>query len=70
MKNLGIMLVALGVLALAYGGFRYSQSRTILKVGSVSLTAGGHKNIPVPVFAGAGVLIGGIAVLLVGQRRS
>ena len=70
MKTLGIVLLALGVLALVYGGINYSRNRTVLELGSMSVTATEHKNIPVPAIVGAIVLIGGATLLVVGTRRS
>jgi hypothetical protein len=69
MKIIGIMLVSLGLLALIYGGLNYTRNRTILKMGSMSVTATEHKSIPVPAVAGLVVLLGGVALLVVGQRR-
>ncbi len=69
MKILGIVLIALGVLALVYGGIDYNKSRTVLEVGSVSVTATEHKNIPVPAIVGVIALIGGVALLVGGKRR-
>jgi hypothetical protein len=69
MRILGIVLVALGVLALVYGGIDYNKSRTVLEVGSVSVTATEHKNIPVPAIVGVIALIGGVALLVGGKRR-
>ena len=70
MKTIGIVLVVLGVLALVYGGFNYNKNRTVLQMGSVSVTATEHKSIPVPAVAGAVVLVGGVTLLLLGRRRS
>ena len=70
MKTIGIVLVVLGVLALVYGGINYNKNRTVLEVGSMKVTATEHKSIPVPAVAGAVVLIGGVALLVVGSRRS
>lgn len=70
MKSIGIVLVVLGVLALVYGGISYNKNRTVLEVGSMKVTATEHKSIPVPAVAGAVVLIGGVALLVVGSRRS
>jgi len=70
MKTLGIVLLIVGVLALVYGGINYSRERTVLEVGSLSVTATEHKNIPVPAVLGAIVLIGGAALLVVGRRRA
>jgi uncharacterized membrane protein YidH (DUF202 family) len=69
MKTIGIVLVALGVLALVYGGINYNKNRTVLQVGSVSVTATEHKSIPIPAIAGVVVLIGGVALLVAGKRR-
>jgi uncharacterized membrane protein YidH (DUF202 family) len=70
MKTIGVVLVALGVLALVYGGIDYNKNRTVLKMGSVSVTATEHKSIPVPAIAGVVVLIAGVAMLAVGRRRA
>jgi len=69
MKIIGLVLVVLGVLALVYGGISYNKNRTVLKMGSMSVTATEHKSIPVPAIAGVVVLIGGVALLLVDKRR-
>ncbi len=69
MKIIGIVLVVLGVLALVYGGISYNKNRTVLQMGSVSVTATEHKGIAVPAVVGVVVLIGGVALLVVGKRR-
>ena len=69
MRILGIVLVALGVLALVYGGIDYNKSRTVLEMGSMSVTATERKNIPVPAIVGVIALIGGVALLVGGKRR-
>lgn len=68
MRMIGIVLVVLGALALVYGGINYNKNRTVLEVGSVSVTATERKSIPIPAVVGVVVLIGGVA-LLVGERR-
>ena len=70
MRSIGIVLVVLGVLALVYGGISYNKNRTVLQMGSMSVTATEHKSIPVPAVAGVAVLIGGVALMMVGRRRS
>ena len=70
MKTFGLILIVLGVLALVYGGINYRRDRTVLQVGSMSVTATENKSIPVPAVAGAVVLIGGIALVVLGKRRS
>jgi uncharacterized membrane protein YidH (DUF202 family) len=70
MKTIGIGLVILGILALVYGGISYNKNRTVLQMGSMSVTATEHKSIPVPAVVGVIVLIGGVALLATGNRRS
>jgi len=70
MRSIGIVLVVLGVVALIYGGINYNKNRTVLEVGSMKVTATEHKRIPVPAVVGAVVLVGGVAMLVVGRRRS
>ena len=70
MKTVGIVLVILGVLALAYGGLNYRRTRTVLQVGSVSVSATEHRSLPVAAVAGTALVIGGVALLVVGRRRS
>lgn len=69
MKSIGIVLVILGAFALVYGGVNYSKDRTVLEVGSMSVTATEHKTIPIPAVAGLVVLLGGITLLVL-KRRS
>jgi uncharacterized membrane protein len=70
MKAIGIVLVILGIVALVYGGFSYNRSRTVLKVGSVNVTATESRSVAVPAVAGVIVLVGGVALLVAGKRRS
>jgi uncharacterized membrane protein YidH (DUF202 family) len=69
MKAIGIALVVLGVIALVYGGVNYNQNRTVLQMGSMSVTATEHKSIPVPAVVGVIVLLGGVALLVADNRR-
>jgi uncharacterized membrane protein YidH (DUF202 family) len=70
MRILGIVLVVAGILALVYGGINYNKDKTVLQIGSMNVTATEHKSIPIPAVAGVAVLIGGVALLAVGRRRS
>jgi len=70
MRTIGIVLLVIGILALVYGGINYTKNRTVLKVGSMNVTAAEHRSIPIPAIAGVVVLLGGVALLVVGNRRS
>lgn len=69
-KTIGIVLLLAGVLALAYGGFSYTKDTTAVKLGSVELSVAEKQTVNIPMWAGAGaVLIGGL-LLVLGSRKS
>ncbi len=70
MKTIGILLVLLGALGLAYGGFSYTQNTTAAKLGPIELTVKETKDVNVPLWAGIGaIVVGGALVLLGGKGR-
>jgi hypothetical protein len=69
MKLAGIILIVLGVVALAYGGISYTREGEVLDVGPIQATAERRETIPLPPVLGGAAIIGGIALLVVGARR-
>jgi uncharacterized membrane protein YidH (DUF202 family) len=69
MKTLGVVLVAIGVLSLIYGGFDYNRNRTVMQVGELEIQASEHHSVSIPAVAGLAVLLGGVAFLVGGARR-
>ena len=67
---LGVILILLGVLALAYQGITYTKREKILDVGPVQATADREKTIPVPPLVGGVALAGGIALVIIGAMKS
>jgi uncharacterized membrane protein YphA (DoxX/SURF4 family) len=67
---LGIVLVVLGVLALAYQGITYTTQKKVLDIGPIQATQEEHHSIPLPPIVGVLSLIGGIAVLALDRRGS
>jgi uncharacterized membrane protein YidH (DUF202 family) len=66
---LGIVLIVVGVLVFAYGGFSYTKKEKVLDVGPIEATAETHKTVPIPPILGGAAIVGGIALLVVGARR-
>ncbi len=67
---LGVLLIALGVIALAYEGITYTTKRTVVDVGPVEVQAEEQRRIPLPPILGAVAIAGGIVLLLAGGKRS
>jgi hypothetical protein len=65
---LGIALIALGILALAYQGFTYTVPKKTVDLGPLQVTHEEKHTVPLPPILGALALIGGIGVLVMGRR--
>jgi uncharacterized membrane protein HdeD (DUF308 family) len=65
---LGIALVILGLVALAYQGLTYTTQKKVIDIGPIQATKEEHHTIPLPPILGAIALIGGI-VVIVSDRR-
>jgi len=66
---LGIVLLVLGVLALAYQGISYTRQEKVVDIGPIHATAERHERIPLPPIVGGLAMVGGIALLVVGARK-
>ena len=65
----GILLLVVGVLALAYGGISYTHQDKVLDIGPIHATREEHKQIPLPPILGGAALVGGVALLIIGARQ-
>lgn len=65
----GIVLIVIGVIALAYQGITYTTRRQVVDVGPIEVTAEEKKTIPLSPVLGVAALAGGIVLVLAGRRR-
>jgi hypothetical protein len=68
-KFAAILLILAGVLGLAYGGFSYTKQTHDLKIGPVEMSVQEKSRVNIPVWAGAGAIAIGAALLLLGGRK-
>jgi hypothetical protein len=61
---LGLALVVLGVIALAYQGISYTTHKKVVDIGPIEATREEHKTIPLPPTRGVIALVGGIVILV------
>jgi hypothetical protein len=66
---IGLVLIVLGVAALAYQGINYTTRETIVDVGPLHATAERHRTLPLPPVLGGAVVVGGIVLLISGLRK-
>jgi uncharacterized membrane protein YidH (DUF202 family) len=69
MKIIGVILIVIGLIALATGGLSWTQRETVLDVGPIEATAERHKTLPLPPLAGGAALIAGIVLVVAGSRK-
>jgi len=67
---IGILLIVLGALALAYQGFNYTKQEKVLDIGPIHATAEEQKHVSIPPLLGGLALVGGIVLVIVGNRKN
>jgi membrane-bound ClpP family serine protease len=69
MAVVGVVLIVLGLAALAYQGITYTSRETVLDIGPVHATAERQKTFPLPPVLGIAAVVGGVALLIGGVRK-
>jgi hypothetical protein len=66
---IGVILIVLGVVALAYQGITYTTNEKVVDLGPLKVEAKREKTIPLPPILGGLALVGGIVLVIAGARR-
>lgn len=67
-RTLGVILIVLGLVGLAWGGFTYTTREKVVDIGPIHATRDQTHNVPLPPIIGAVALIGGIVLLVAGRK--
>ena len=67
-KTLGAILIALGLIGLAWGGFTYTTKEKVVDAGPIRVTRDQTHSVALPPIAGAILLAGGVVLLMVGKK--
>jgi hypothetical protein len=65
----GIILIALGVIALAYQGITYTTKERVVEIGPLKVDAEKEKTIPLPPVLGGVAVAAGVVLMIVGARN-
>jgi hypothetical protein len=68
MKAVGVLLIVLGVIGLAYGGLTWTRREKVVDLGPIEVTQNKTQSLPLPPIAGGICLVAGI-ILLAGPGR-
>ena len=66
---LGIVLVVLGIAALAYQRITYTSRETVIDIGPLHATAERQKTFPLPPVLGGAAVVVGAGLLIAGMRK-
>jgi multidrug transporter EmrE-like cation transporter len=64
-----LALIVAGTLGLAYGSFSYTKQTHDVKMGPIEMSLKERETVNIPVWAGAGAIAIGAALLLFGGRK-
>ena len=67
---IGLFLIVVGIIALAYGGFSYTKREKSLDIGPIQATAERKETVPFPPILGGLCLVGGIILVVAGGRKT
>jgi uncharacterized membrane protein YidH (DUF202 family) len=70
MKIVGIVLVILGVVGLAYGGMRWTTKEKVVDLGPVQVTHDKTQSLPLPPIVGGVCLAAGVILLIATGRQT
>ncbi len=68
-RILAILLIAAGVIGLAYGGFTYTKTTHEAQIGTLEISVQERQFVDVPIWAGVAAIVAGGALLLLGARK-
>jgi uncharacterized membrane protein len=69
LKTVGIILIALGLVALIFQGITYTTHKQVIDLGPIHATADEKKTIPLPPILGGVAIVGGIVLLVTGGKK-
>jgi len=68
-KIVAIILLVLGAVSLTMGGFSYTKDKTVVKLGSIEVSAKEKEQVNLPVWLGVGAIAIGGLLLVFGTKR-
>ena len=67
---IGLILIVIGIIALAYQGITYTTREKVVDIGPIQINSDKTKTIPLPPIVGGIALVGGIILLVAGGKKS
>jgi len=68
-RAIGLLLILVGIIGLAWGGMTYNKTQKAVDLGRIKTNTPSRKSIPVPPFAGSVALLAGISLIGIPKSR-
>ena len=65
----GIILIVIGLVGLLWGGFSWTDEKTVVDLGPIEARAQERKTVPIPPVVGGIALVAGIVLVVLPIRR-
>ena len=66
----GFVVLVLGIAGLIVQNFTFTETKQVLSVGSLQITAEEQHNVPIPTIAGIAAVIAGLGMIFASRRYS
>lgn len=68
-KNLGIVVIIVGILMMIYTGFNYVTTEKVIEIGPININKEKNHSVQWTPFIGLLVIIGGLIILKVDNKK-
>jgi len=68
-KPLGIVLIVIGIIMLAYTGFNYVTTEKVAEIGPIEINAQKNHTVKWPPVVGLAFIVGGIVAIAINRKQ-
>jgi uncharacterized membrane protein YidH (DUF202 family) len=68
-KPLGIVLIVIGIIMLAYTGFNYVTTEKVVDIGPIEINAQKNNRVSWPPFVGLVLIVGGVVIIALDKKK-
>ena len=70
MKNIGIVLIIVGILMLIFTNVNFTTEKKVIDLGPIEVNKKEKKSIGWPIWVGGVIIVAGIALVVVDNKKS
>ncbi len=70
MTLIGVLVLALGIAALLFGHFSYSETKPVLDAGPIHVNTTEDHTVWIPTIGGIALLLAGVGLMIAGNRKA